>query len=101
MVVEFLGKDVEFDEVVDTFDVHGPYCKEVEVHGTDDEGFVYSAIGISDGDEITEIEEGSIECIDTDSHIHSGWETWMKTKSPEYLESLVDNNPDDGSWVGR
>ena len=85
MVVEFLGKDVEFDEVVDTFDVHGSYCKEVEVHGTDDEGFEYSAIGISDGDEITEIELGSIECID----------------ETEYLESLVDNNPDDGSWVGR
>ena len=65
MVVEFLGKDVEFDEVVDVFDTHGPYCQEVEVHGTDDEGFEYSAIGISDGDEITEIEEGSIECIDT------------------------------------
>ena len=85
MVVEFLGKDVEFDEVVDVFDEHGPYCKEVEVHGTDDEGFVYSAIGFSDGDEITEIDEGSIECID----------------ETEYLESLVDNNPDDGSWVGR
>ena len=63
MVVEFLGKDVEFDEVVDEFDSHGPYCIEVEVHGTDDEGFEYSAIGISDGDEVTEIDVGSIECI--------------------------------------
>ena len=87
MVVEFLGKDVEFDEVVDTFDVHGPYCKEVEVHGTDNEGVEYSAIGISDGDEITEIDIDSIECIGSES--------------VEYLESLVDNNPDDGSWVGR
>ena len=63
MTVEFLNKKVEFDEVVDTFDVHGPYCQEVEVHGTDDEGFEYSAIGISDGDEITEIDVDSIECI--------------------------------------
>ena len=63
MVVEFLGKDVEFDEVVDEFDSHGPYCIEVEVHGTDNEGFEYSAIGISDGDEITEIDVDSIECI--------------------------------------
>ena len=63
MIVEFLGKDVEFDEVVDEFDSHGPYCIEVEVHGTDDEGFEYSAIGISDGDEVTEIDVGSIECI--------------------------------------
>ena len=63
MIVEFLGKNVEFDEVVDEFDSHGPYCTEVEVHGTDDEGFEYSAIGISDGDEITEIDVNSIECI--------------------------------------
>ena len=63
MVVEFLGKDVEFDEVIDEFDSHGPYCIEVEVHGTDNEGFEYSAIGISDGDEITEIDVDSIECI--------------------------------------
>ena len=63
MIVEFLGKDVEFDEVVDEFDSHGPYCIEVEVHGTDNEGFEYSAICISDGDEITEIDVDSIECI--------------------------------------
>ena len=63
MIVEFLGKDVEFDEVVDEFDSHGPYCIEVEVHGTDNEGFEYSAIGISDGDEVTEIDVDSIECI--------------------------------------
>ena len=63
MQVEFLNKKVEFDEVVDEFDSHGPYCIEVEVHGTDNEGFEYSAIGISDGDEITEIDVDSIECI--------------------------------------
>ena len=63
MIVEFLGKDVEFDEVIDEFDSHGPYCIEVEVHGTDNEGFEYSAIGISDGDEITEIDVDSIDCI--------------------------------------
>ena len=64
MIVEFLGKDVEFDEVVDEFDSHGPYCIEVEVHGTDNEGFEYSAIGISDGDEVTEIHKGTIEVLD-------------------------------------
>ena len=63
MVVEFLNKKVEFDEIVDEFDSHGPYCIEVEVHGTDEEGFEYSAIGMSDGDEITEIDVDSIECI--------------------------------------
>ena len=63
MIVEFLGTDVEFDEVVDVFDTHGPYCQEVEVQGTDDEGFEYSAIGVYEFDEITEIDVDSIECI--------------------------------------
>ena len=64
MVVKFNGKDVEVDEVIDEFDSHGPYCIEVEVHGTDNEGFEYSSIGISDGDEITEIHKGTIEVLD-------------------------------------
>ena len=85
MVVEFKGKEIEFDEIVDVFDTHHPYCQEVEVHGTDNEDVEYSAIGISDGFDVIEIDEDTIECID----------------ETEYLESLVDNNPDDGSWVGR
>ena len=64
MIVEFLGKDVEFDEVIDEFDSHGPYCIEVEALGTDDDGVEYSAIGIHDGEDITEIEEDTIEVID-------------------------------------
>jgi len=98
MVVEFNGKKVYFNgEINDTFDVHGPYCKEVEALGTDDDGNEYSAIGISDGTDITEIEEDTIECIGYDEKEDMpGFEgTW------EELESLVDNNPDDGSWVGR
>ena len=63
MVVFHKGIKIEFDDIVDEFDSHGPYCIEVEVHGTDNEGFEYSAIGISDGDEITEIDVDSIECI--------------------------------------
>ena len=63
MVVFYRGIKIEFDDIVDEFDSHGPYCIEVEVHGTDDEGFEYSAIGISDGDEVTEIDVDSIECI--------------------------------------
>ena len=64
MVVEFLGNDVEFDEIVDVFDEHGPYCLEVEALGEDDDGIEYSAIGISNGEDITEIEEDTIEVID-------------------------------------
>ena len=64
MVVEFLNKKVEFDEIVDEFDSHGPYCIEVEALGTDDDGIEYSAIGIHDGEDITEIEEDTIEVLD-------------------------------------
>ena len=64
MIVEFLGKDVEFDEVIDEFDSHGPYCIEVEALGEDDDGVEYSAIGIHDGEDITEIEEDTIEVLD-------------------------------------
>ena len=89
MVVDFNGKKVYFNgEINDIFDTHGPYCMEVEAIGEDDDGIEYSAIGISNGEDITEIEEDTIECIGYD-------------ESVEYLESLVDNNPDDCSWVGR
>ena len=33
MIININGNNVNFDEVVDVFDSHGPYCKEVEVHG--------------------------------------------------------------------
>ena len=95
MVVEFKGKKIEFDEVVDVFDVHGPYCKEVEVLGTDNNGVEYSAMGMEIDDEIDEIDEDTIEVIDTEP-------TELEyNESEEYLEWLVNNNPDDGSWVGR
>ena len=87
MVVDFNGKKVYFNgEINDTFDVHGPYCKEIEVHGSDNNGVEYSAMGMELDGEIDEIDESTIEIVDTEI---------------EYLESLVDNNPDDGSWVGR
>ena len=64
MVVEFEGKKIEFEEVVDVFDVHGPYCKEVEDQGDDEDGVTYSAIAMYEFDEITEVEEDSIEVVE-------------------------------------
>ena len=64
MIVKFKGKKIEFDEVVDVFDTHGPYCQEVEVHGSDDNGVEYSAMGYSDGEDVTEIHKGTIEVLD-------------------------------------
>ncbi len=65
MVIEFQGKKIYFNgEVLDTFDEHGPYCIEVDALGYDDDGVEYSAIGISDGDDITDIDESTVEVID-------------------------------------
>ena len=65
MVVKFNGKDVYFNgEILDEFDSHGPYCIEVEVHGSDVNGVEYSAIGYSDGEDVTEIHKGTIEVLD-------------------------------------
>ena len=65
MEVKFNGKKVYFNgEILDTFDEHGPYCLEVEALGEDDDGIEYSAIGISNGEDITEIHKGTIEVLD-------------------------------------
>ena len=64
MEVEFNGKKVYFNgEILDEFDTHGPYCMEVEAIGEDDDGVEYSAIGMYDGEDITEIEEDTIEIL--------------------------------------
>ena len=64
MEVIFNGKKVYFNGGInDIFDHHGPYCMEVDAIGEDDDGVEYSAIGMYDGEDITEIEEDTIECI--------------------------------------
>ena len=62
MVININGNNVNFDEVVDVFDTHGPYCSEVEVHGFNTETGVYthSAIGMETCGEI-DIDEDTIE----------------------------------------
>ena len=64
MVVFHKGIKIEFDDIVDEFDSHGPYCIEVEVHGSDGNGVEYSAIGYSDGEDVIEIHKGTIEVLD-------------------------------------
>ena len=64
MEVDFNGITIYFNgEIRDTFDVHGPYCMEVEAIGEDDDGVEYSAIGTYDGEDITDIEEDTIEVL--------------------------------------
>ena len=86
MVVEFNGVSIEFDEVVQELDVIDCYDRDVEVLGYDEDGNEYSAVGTESCDELVEIDVDSIEVVETEA---------------EELEWLVNNNPDDGSWVGR
>ena len=41
MIVEFKGKEIEFDEIGDTLDVLDCYDSDVEVFGTDENGVEY------------------------------------------------------------
>ena len=94
--VEFNGTTVEFDEsdVTETLNEIDCYDSEVVVEGYDSDGIVYEAIGCMSCDELVEIYEDSILL-----HVNPSEE--VPSEEAEYLEWLVENNADDGSWVGR
>ena len=94
--VEFNGTTVEFDEsdVTETLNEIDCYDSEVVVEGYDSDGIVYEAIGCMSCDELVEIYEDSILL-----HVNPSEE--VPNEEAEYLEWLVENNADDGSWVGR
>ena len=80
--------NINWNEKGDDLDVLDCYDAEVEVLGTDENGVEYSAVGIVSCDELVEIDEDSVEPN-------------VEYNEAVYLEWLVDNNPDDGSWEGR
>ena len=94
--VDFNGTTVEFDEsdVTETLNEIDCYDSEVVVEGYDSDGVVYEAIGCMSCDELVEIYEDSILL-----HVNPSEE--VPNEEAEYLEWLVENNADDGSWVGR
>ena len=94
--VEFNGTTVEFDEsdVTETLNEIDCYDSEVVVEGYDSDGIVYEAIAMMSCDELVEIYEDSILL-----HVNPSEE--VPNEEAEYLEWLVENNADDGSWVGR
>ena len=94
--VEFNGTSVEFDEsdVTETLNEIDCYDSEVVVEGYDSDGIVYEAIAMMSCDELVEIYEDSILL-----HVNPSEE--VPSEEAEYLEWLVENNADDGSWVGR
>ena len=94
--VEFNGTTVEFDEsdVTETLNEIDCYDSEVVVEGYDADGNEYEAIASMSCDELVEIYEDSILL-----HVNPSEE--VPSEEAEYLEWLVENNADDGSWVGR
>ena len=94
--VEFNGTTVEFDEsdVTEELSVINAYDSDVVVMGYDSDGIVYEAIASMSCDELVEIYEDSILL-----HVNPSEE--VPSEEAEYLEWLVENNADDGSWVGR
>ena len=94
--VDFNGTTVEFDEsdVTETLNEIDCYDSEVVVEGYDSDGIVYEAIGCMSCDELVEIYEDSILL-----HVNPSEE--VPSEEAEYLEWLVENYADDGSWVGR
>ena len=94
--VEFNGTSVEFDEsdVTEELSVINAHDSDVVVEGYDSDGIVYEAIASMSCDELVEIYEDSILL-----HVNPSEE--VPSEEAEYLEWLVENNADDGSWVGR
>ena len=95
--VEFNGTTVEFDEsdVTETLNEIDCYDSEVVVEGYDADGNEYEAIASMSCDELVEIYEDTIL-----EHFVPDGEGYTEEET-EYLEWLVENNADDGSWVGR
>ena len=89
--VDYNGVSVSFDEsdVTDVLTEIDCYDSEVEVLGYDADGNEYEAIGCVSCDELVEIYEDSVM---SSEEAEAG---------EEYLEWLLNNNPDDGSWEGR
>ena len=97
--VDYSGVSVSFDEsdIIETVNVIDCYDSEVEVLGYDEYGVEYTAIGSVSCDELVEIDEESVWPVDGEGFSIPDEEP----NESEYLEWLVENNVDDGSWVGR
>ena len=94
--VDYNGVSVSFDEsdVTETLKEIDCYDSEVEVMGYDTDGNEYSAVGCVSCDELVEVYEDSVWPVEGESF-------GVPDEESEYLEWLVENNADDGSWVGR
>ena len=62
-----LFKGIEFDEIVDVYDTHGPHDREVEILGCNKDGVEYAAVAMESCGEIVEIYEDTVEKIEMKS----------------------------------
>ena len=97
--VDYNGVSVSFDEsdVTEVLTEIDCYDSEVEVLGYDADGNEYTAVGSVSCDELVEIDEESVWPVDGEGFSIPDEEP----NESEYLEWLVENNADDGSWEGR
>lgn len=75
---------IKFDEIIDVYDHHGPYDREVEVLGYDCDGNEYTATGIESCGSIVEIytetieETGTNRGSDEEDYLLPGFDTFLK-----------------------
>ena len=95
---DYNGVSVSFDEsdVTETLNEIDCYDSNVVVLGYDAVGNEYEAIGMMSCDELVEIYEDSILTAE-----ETAVSVEISDNLEDYLEWLVENNVDDGSWEGR
>ena len=96
--VDYNGVSVSFDEsdVTEELSVINCHDSDVIVMGYDTDGNEYEAIGCVSCDELVEIYEDSILTAE-----ETAVSVEISDNLEDYLEWLVENNVDDGSWEGR
>ena len=96
--VDYNGVSVSFDEsdVTEELSVINCHDSDVVVMGYDTDGNEYEAIGCVSCDELVEIYKDSILTAE-----ETAVSAEISDNLEDYLEWLVENNADDGCWVGR
>ena len=76
--------EITFSEIVDVYDTHGPYDREVEVLGYDKNGIEYSAVGMESCGELVDVYEETILEVDSEPYIPegSGWDVDVDEDGP-------------------
>ena len=79
-----LVNGLKFSEVVDVLDVIDVHDKEVEVIGYDNDGNEYSAVGMESDGELVEVDEDTIELVESKPYVPegTGWDVDVDEDGP-------------------